>query len=90
MSQEEFDQTAKQVRELPESVAISDEDKLKIYGLYKQATVGDVNIEQPGMFKLKEKKKWEAWNDQKGKSKEQARKEYIETAKMYIPSTEQK
>lgn len=30
------------------------------------------------MLDLKGKAKWEAWNKQKGKSKEQAQKEYID------------
>ncbi len=32
------------------------------------------------MFDLKGKAKWEAWNKQKGKSKEQAQQEYINVA----------
>ena len=44
----------------------TDEEKLKIYGLYKQATIGDVNTDRPGMFDLKGKAKWDAWNAQKG------------------------
>ena len=28
----------------------------KLYGLYKQATVGDINIEKPGMFNFKASK----------------------------------
>jgi acyl-CoA-binding protein len=39
--------------------------------------VGDNNTEKPGMLDLKGKAKWEAWNKQKGKSKEQAQQEYI-------------
>lgn len=34
-------------------------------------------IGQPGMFDLKGKYKWEAWNNLKGKSQEDAEKEYI-------------
>ena len=29
--------------------------------------VGDVNIDRPGMFDLKGKAKWDAWNLNKGK-----------------------
>ncbi|XP_020773963.1 acyl-CoA-binding protein-like [Boleophthalmus pectinirostris] len=48
-----------------------------LYGLYKQATVGDVNIEAPGMFSFVAKEKWNAWNAKKGLSKEEAEAEYI-------------
>ena len=34
------------------------EQQLIFYGLYKQYTVGDVNIPKPGMFDLVGKKKW--------------------------------
>lgn len=44
----------------------TDEQLLQIYGLYKQSTVGDCNVDKPGMFQLKEKAKWEAWNKLKG------------------------
>ncbi|EAY90744.1 hypothetical protein OsI_12344 [Oryza sativa Indica Group] len=39
--QEDFEEYAEKVKTLPEST--SNEDKLILYGLYKQATVGDVN-----------------------------------------------
>lgn len=39
--QEEFEEHAEKAKTLPEST--SNENKLILYGLYKQATVGDVN-----------------------------------------------
>ena len=42
-----------------------------------EATVGDNGTEKPGMFDLKGKYKWEAWNNNKGKGKDAAQKEYI-------------
>ena len=50
---------------------------LSLYGYYKQATVGDCNIEQPGFFDVKAKAKYEAWTQNKGMSKEHAMKRYI-------------
>jgi len=50
---------------------------MEIDGRYKQATVGDVNTARPGMFDLKGKYKWDKWNEQKGKSQEEAETEYI-------------
>lgn len=46
-----FTKAAADVNKLKEKP--SDEDLLEIYGLYKQATVGDVNTSRPGMFDLK-------------------------------------
>lgn len=53
---------------------------LKLYGLYKQATVGDNDTPKPGMFDLKGKYKWQAWDDLKGTSQSDAESKYIELA----------
>jgi len=57
---------------------ITDENKLKLYGLYKQAQVGDVNIECPSWFNMTARAKWTAWNELKGMKREDAEKLYIE------------
>ena len=51
---------------------------MKLYGLFKQASVGDVNTQRPGAFDFKGKYKWDAWDKNKGMSKEDARQQYIE------------
>jgi len=56
----------------------SDQDLLIIYGLYKQATVGDNNTSQPWALQVEARAKWEAWNKNKGMSQEQSKKSYIE------------
>ncbi|KNC78039.1 acyl-CoA-binding protein like 1 [Sphaeroforma arctica JP610] len=55
----------------------SNDEMLKTYALFKQATVGDCNAAKPGMFDVKGKAKWGAWNDIKGKSQDDAKAEYI-------------
>ena len=55
----------------------SNEDLLKLYALYKQATEGDVTGDRPGGFDFKAIAKYAAWQEVKGKSKEEAMKEYI-------------
>ena len=75
MPSEEFHTAAKEVRQL--SKKPNNEQLLHLYALYKQATEGDNTTEKPGMFDLKGKAKWEAWNSLKGKSKEDAEAEYI-------------
>ena len=67
----------------------SNEQKLKIYSLYKQATVGDCNISKPGILNPTGRAKWNAWNDIKGKDKESAMNEYVEFVKKYLPENVQ-
>lgn len=55
----------------------SDDELLKLYGLFKQATVGDNTTTKPGMFDFKGKYKWEAWDKLKGTSQEEAETQYI-------------
>ena len=66
--------------------AISDEEKLNLYKFYKQALAGDNTAAKPGVLQFKAKKKWEAWESVKGTSKDDAMKEYVELAKIYVPS----
>lgn len=56
----------------------SNETLLQLYSLYKQATVGDVNIAPPeNQFDFVAKAKHEAWAALKGKSTEEAERDYI-------------
>ena len=38
---------------------------LMLYGLYKQATVGDVDGERPGVSDFIARAKWDAWHEVK-------------------------
>lgn len=71
----EFKKAADDVKRL--KTKPTDNEMLELYGLYKQATVGDVNTDRPGMFDLQGKAKWDAWNGRKGLAKEDAEKQYI-------------
>ena len=51
---------------------------LKIYGLYKQATVGDNAEKKPGFGDMIGRAKWDAWNGFKGTGSEDAKRQYIE------------
>ncbi|OQR66636.1 acyl-CoA-binding protein-like [Tropilaelaps mercedesae] len=75
MSEADFNKAAEEVKELPKK--LSDNDLLELYSLYKQATTGNCNTACPGMFDLKGKAKWNAWNGKKGLSQNDARKQYI-------------
>ena len=75
MNSKQFNQAKDIVKKLNQNP--EQEELLQLYGLYKQATIGDNNKEKPGMFSFKESYKWEAWNKNKGKDKLTAEKEYI-------------
>jgi diazepam-binding inhibitor (GABA receptor modulator, acyl-CoA-binding protein) len=51
---------------------------LKLYGLYKQATEGDVAEQRPGGFDFKAMAKYDSWAKLKGKSMEDAKQAYID------------
>ena len=51
---------------------------LKIYGLYKQATVGDNGEKKPGFGDMIGRAKWDAWNGFKGTSSDDAKRQYVE------------
>ncbi|KAG8432186.1 hypothetical protein GDO86_016721 [Hymenochirus boettgeri] len=68
MAQADFEKAAEEVKKLKSTP--SDQEMLETYSLYKQATVGDVNTDRPGMLDFKGKAKWDAWEKKKGMSKE--------------------
>jgi acyl-CoA-binding protein len=77
--QKEFEASVARSKELP---AQSNENLLKLYSLYKQATEGDVNIEKPtNMFDFKGIAKYNSWEELKGMSKDDAMKSYIDLVK---------
>ena len=51
---------------------------LKLYGLYKQATAGDVTDNKPGFGDMVGRAKWDAWNALQGTAKDQAMQQYID------------
>ncbi|XP_057766693.1 acyl-CoA-binding protein [Salvia miltiorrhiza] len=79
---EEFEEHAEKAKTLPEST--SNENKLILYGLFKQATVGNVNTSRPGMFNMRDRAKWDAWKAVEGKSQEQAMNDYITKVKQLL------
>ncbi len=51
---------------------------LKLYGLYKQASAGDVGEKKPGFGDMVGRAKWDAWNGLKGTAKDAAMQQYID------------
>jgi len=62
----------------------SDSELLELYALYKQATVGDCSIAEPGATDLKGKAKWNAWNGKKGMGQDAAKDAYVTYANTII------
>ena len=51
---------------------------LKIYALYKQASVGDNAEKKPGFVDMVGRAKWDAWNGVKGVSSKDAMQQYVD------------
>ncbi|PIN18607.1 hypothetical protein CDL12_08723 [Handroanthus impetiginosus] len=79
---EEFEEYAAKAKTLPPTT--TNENLLIIYGLYKQATVGNVNTSRPGVFKMRDRAKWDAWKANEGKSQDEAMGDYITKVKQLL------
>ena len=64
---------SKNLPERPDNMTL-----LKIYALFKQASSGDANGERPGFTDMIGRAKWDAWNELKDTSKEEAQQQYID------------
>lgn len=87
MVEEQFNKYVEYVKNSQQSdskKAITDDIRLLFYKYYKQAINGDCNTACPGMFDFAGRAKWNAWNDIKGMSKDEAMKKYIYYAKMHV------
>ena len=84
----QFKKTADTLQTL--NVRPSDGELTTLYKYYKQATIGNVNIECPAFWDWKGQVKWKAWESVKNMSKEEAKNHYIKFAtnifKKYIPN----
>jgi len=70
-----FNEAKARVEKLPSRP--SNDQLLELYGLYKQATEGDVTGSRPGMLDMKGRAKFDAWAKRKGASKDEAMKAYV-------------
>ncbi|MGQ4659409.1 acyl-CoA-binding protein [Lysobacter sp. F6437] len=71
-----FERAAHDVQSLSERPG--NEDLLRLYALYKQATEGDVSGDKPGFFDFVGTAKYEAWAAIAGTSRDEAMRRYIE------------
>jgi len=72
----EFEQAQKDSKALPEKP--DNMTLLKVYALYKQASAGDVGSKRPGFSDMVGRAKWDAWNEAKGQSSDEAMQAYID------------
>lgn len=74
---DQFDFAVEQVKTIPSSSdGPSDDERLQMYALYKQVTVGNCNTSRPAFYDMVGKAKWDAWNSKKGTSKDDAMTAY--------------
>jgi acyl-CoA-binding protein len=74
--EQDFATAQERVKKL--STRPSNDQLLALYGLYKQATEGDVSGKRPGMLDLKGRAKYDAWAARKGTDKAAAMQSYVE------------
>jgi diazepam-binding inhibitor (GABA receptor modulating acyl-CoA-binding protein) len=71
----QFERAAEEVQQLP--ARPGNDALLKLYGLFKQASVGDVSGSRPGILDMTGRMKYDAWAKLKGTASEQAMHDYI-------------
>lgn len=74
--QSQFEQAVADSRNLPERP--DNMMLLKLYGLYKQGSAGDVQGERPGMTDFVARAKWDVWAALKGMPQDQAMQQYLD------------
>ncbi|KAM3589640.1 hypothetical protein VKS41_000498 [Umbelopsis sp. WA50703] len=68
------------VEHLPASSSFqpTKEEKLRLYGLFKQATEGGIVGSRPGVWDVVGRAKWDAWKRLEGMSSVEAKQKYVE------------
>ena len=72
----QFEKAAQEAQKLPKKP--DNDTLLRLYALYKQATVGDVSGKRPGFMDMVGQAKYDAWAKVKGTSKDAAMQSYID------------
>ena len=55
-------------------------ERRRLYGLYKQATEGDNESDQPGFFNFEDQAKYKAWSRHRGMAREEAKRRFVKLA----------
>ena len=72
-----FDQAVQYVQSAEGNFKPSNDVKLEMYALFKQATEGDVKGKKPGLTDFVGRAKYSAWESLKGMSSDKAMETYI-------------
>lgn len=72
----QFEKAAQEAQKLPKKP--DNDTLLRLYALYKQATVGDVSGKRPGFMDMVGQAKYDAWAKVKGSTKDSAMQAYID------------
>ena len=73
---DQFEQAVADSKNLPERP--DNATLLKLYALYKQGSSGDVDGKRPGFTDMVARAKWDAWNELKGQTSDEAKQAYID------------
>jgi diazepam-binding inhibitor (GABA receptor modulating acyl-CoA-binding protein) len=73
---EQFEQAVADSKTLPERP--DNMTMLKLYALYKQGSAGDVDGKRPGFTDMVGRAKWDAWNELKGQTADEAKQAYVD------------
>ena len=71
------DDFARAQQDIKSASSVGTSELLKLYGLFKQGTLGDASGKRPGMLDVKGRAKFDAWSELKGTSKEDAMAGYV-------------
>ena len=74
-AKQRFEEALERAKSLPMQ---SNEVLLELYGLFKQATLGDVSGERPGGFDFRGAAKYDAWEARKGMAADEAMEAYAD------------
>ena len=74
-----FEQASRDIQTLSERP--DNDTLLRLYGLYKQGSEGDVKGDKPGFFDFVGTAKYEAWAKLKGTAQDEAKQKYVDLVK---------
>lgn len=80
----ELEKFTKATEDIKNVSNLDNDTLLNLYGYYKQATIGNCNIDKPNFWDFKGCAKWTAWNDHQNMDKKKAMKCYVKLVNKLI------
>lgn len=72
-----FEDAISAIKQLGYTAVLSNDELLELYSLYKQSTIGNINISKPYIWNTTDRSKWEAWKTKENISCYEAKQLYI-------------